>query len=139
MKRSYSRKPGTLQTPLSFVLIEPPGTSLGKFFSQNVQKRTNAYNKYSNFCSCQVTVGPKNTPIFVRVRSRRGQKILQFWFVSGHSGAKQYSNYKCFNFCSCQVTAGLIFFFKFQLARAGAPPLPIEADRRAGPAPALAN
>ena len=74
----------------------------------------------------------------VRVRSRRGQIILQFLFVSGHGGAKNY-----FNFCSGEITAGSFFFvfsnFKFQLARAGAPPLPTKADRRPGPAPALAN
>ena len=48
--------------------------------------------------SCQVTAGPNNTPIFVCVRSRWGQKMNQFLFVSG---AKKY-----FNVCSCQVTAG---------------------------------
>ena len=37
--------------------------------------------------------GPKNTPIFVRIRARRGQKILHFLFVSGHGGAEKYFNF----------------------------------------------
>ena len=43
--------------------------------------------KYSIFCSCQVTAEPKNTPILVCVRSRRGKIIPQFLFVSSHGGA----------------------------------------------------